>query len=557
VAERYRLTPDNAAIFQDFVGEAPQLLEAMEAALLDLAAGAGQGAGPGAAQEPLNQVMRSLHTLKGISGFLGLDAMNALCHRSEGALSAYLGGAEALPGALLAWALKVLDALRAQMGLIGQGIAAGEFELLGTDALEAPAPGGPAGLAPDAAALVARPAAAERGEGPADSFIRIRVEKMDALLELVGEMAICQSQVGDGLGRLELPPAVAQEVSRLAKISRELQQCVLLLRLVPVEPLFLRASRVAHDVSQRTGKPLELLTEGKETELDKRLVEELSEPLLHLIRNAVDHGLEDAQARRAAGKPAAGRIQLRASHQGGDLLLELEDDGRGLDLGALAERGRQLGLLQAGEEQDPARVTALIFEPGFSTAAAVTDISGRGVGLDAVRTRILALKGDIQVRSRPGLGCVFSLRLPLTLALVEGILVRLGAARYVVPAGQVRKFEAFDAAQRHGFAEGGGWMESAGRSVPLLDLGALGAAAGGGQPGARQVAMHVESLGRQAVLLVDEVLGKQQVVAKGLGAGLQALDGVGGGAILGDGRVSLILDLEALMARGRAAIVTA
>lgn len=537
---RFAIPPDSAAIFQDFLGEAPQLLEAMEGALLELAANA-------TAQEPLNEVMRSLHTMKGISGFLGLEAMNALCHRSEGALEAYHAGNDALPPPLLQWALRVLDALREQMKQMSLGLAAGAFALLDLASLQPPALepcGGPGVPAP-----TMTPSPPERVESAQENFIRIRVEKMDALLELVGEMAICQSQVGEGLGRVELPPQLASEVGRLAKLSRQLQECVLLLRLVPVEPLFLRASRVAHDVSQRTGKPLELHTEGKETELDKRLVEELSEPLLHLIRNAVDHGLEDAAGRQAAGKPVLGQLRLRASHQGGDLLLELEDDGRGLDLDALAARGKALDLLQAGEELDEARVTSLIFEPGFSTAAAVTGISGRGVGLDAVRTRIQALKGVLKVRSLPGKGCVFSLRLPLTLALVEGILVRVGAERYVVPAGQVRKFEAFDPATCHAMGTGRAWLESDAKSLPLLELGAF---VHGGNALGRKVALHVESLGRQAVLVVDEVLGKQQVVAKGLGAGLQDLEGVGGGAILGDGRVSLILDLEALMARQRA-----
>jgi two-component system chemotaxis sensor kinase CheA len=490
--------------------------------------------------------------------------MNSLCHRSEGVLEPYQNGDVAVPKEILQWQLQALDAIRAQMQAIRQGMNIGSFTILDLSTLSAPPQVDAAAPSPSATrACPEEPASPlaglegpkPRAEGPGspsaspegDNFIRIRVEKMDALLELVGEMAICQSQVGEGLRNHELPPALASEVGRLTKISREMQETVLSLRLVPVEPLFLRASRVAHDISQRTGKAIELLTEGKDTELDKRMVEELSEPLLHLIRNAVDHGLEDAAGRAAAGKPAQGRVLLRASHQGGDLLLELEDDGRGLDLAMLASRGKALGLLQSGEEHDEARITSLIFEPGFSTAAALTDISGRGVGLDAVRSRVHSLKGDIQVTSLPGQGCRFSLRLPLTMALVEGILVRMGEERYVIPAGQIRKFEAYDPSMRHSTGQGLGWLEASGKSLPLLDLSRFQYGARGAS---RPVALHVESLGRQAVLVVDEVLGKQQVVAKGLGAGLQSLDGVGGGAILGDGRVSLILDLEALLSRG-------
>jgi two-component system chemotaxis sensor kinase CheA len=537
---RYSIEPDSLTIFQEFLGEAPQLLQVMESGLLELSA-----ASP--AKKPVEAILRSLHTLKGIFGFLGLEAMNALCHQSEGLLEPYLNGDAALPSALQQWQLQTLDTIRAQMTEIRKGLDSGSFVLLNLSTLNDPQATKPWAEAP--ASPSAGPEAPSTSPEAQDEFIRIRVEKMDALLELVGEMAICQSQVGEGLRGHELPPALASEVGRLTKISREMQETVLSLRLVPVEPLFLRASRVAHDISQRTGKALELVTEGRETELDKRMVEELAEPLLHLIRNAVDHGLEDEALRLAAGKPAHGRLLLRASHQGGDLLLELEDDGRGLNLAALAARGKALGLLPAGEEHDEARVTNLIFEPGFSTAAAVTDISGRGVGLDAVRTRIKALKGDIQVRSLPGRGCRFSLRLPLTMALVEGILVRLGSERYVIPAGQIRKFEAFEAGMGHRLGSGHRWLEASGKSLPLLDLGRFQR---GSRNAIRPVALHVESLGRQAVLVVDEVLGKQQVVAKGLGAGLQSLDGVGGGAILGDGRVSLILDLEALLSGERA-----
>jgi two-component system chemotaxis sensor kinase CheA len=536
---RYTVAADNAPIFQDFLGEAPQILESMEKALLGLCAGEDAKAG-------VELVMRSLHTLKGIFGFLALDAMVRLCHDGETSLEAFRKGDPAPSAAVLQWLLGVLDAIRDQVLEIGRGLPSGSFDIL------PPAPPLEADRADEPAAGPG-PAPAPAGRGPEsaqDRFLRIRVEKMDSLLELVGEISICQSQVGEGLRHVGLPGPLASEVARLAKISRELQDTVLSLRLVPVEPLMLRASRVAHDVALKTGKTLEFLGEGKETELDKRMVEDLAEPVLHLVRNAVDHGLEDGAARLGAGKSAQGRLRLRASHQGGDFLLELEDDGGGLDLARLARKGLAMGLLEPGEEADEARVTALIFHPGFSTAESVTDISGRGVGLDAVRSRIQALKGDIQVSSLPGQGCRFSIRLPLTMALVEGILVRVGESRYVVPAGQVRRFSALDQAQEHRLGAGR-WVESEGASLPLIDLEArFGDPA---EASGRPVALHVQSLGREAMLVVDEVLGKQQVVAKSLGAGLQHLDGVAGGAILGDGKVSLILDLEALMGRRDAA----
>ncbi|HTB34704.1 MAG TPA: chemotaxis protein CheW, partial [bacterium] len=389
------------------------------------------------------------------------------------------------------------------------------------------------------------------GAGAQDAFLRVRAEKMDALLELVGELAICQSQVGEGLRNAGLAPATASEVERLDKLSRQLQETVLALRLVPVEPLFLRAGRMAHDAGQRTGKSVELRCEGGDTELDKGMVEALAEPLLHLIRNAVDHGLEDAPERDALGKPQRGQLQLSARREGRDFVLELKDDGRGLDLDALAAKGLALGLLRPGEEQDPARVTQLIFESGLSTARSLTDLSGRGVGMDAVKRKVAALKGSIQVRSLRGQGCAFVLRFPLILSLMEGVLVAVEGRRYVLPAAQVQRFLAADSADAHRVGGGAAWLEADGQSLPLLDLRGWFNGDGSPWPG-RRVAVHVAAEGREGCLLVDQVLGRRQVVVKGLGAGLKAdLSGVAGGAILGDGHVGMILDLDVILSNGR------
>ena len=321
---------------------------------------------------------------------------------------------------------------------------------------------------------------------------------------------------------------------------------MLSLLLVPIEPLFRRAARLAHDVALKVGKPLRFDLAGSDTELDKGMVEELFEPLVHLVRNAVDHGLETPEERRLAGKDPQGGLRLSARRESGDIVLELADDGRGLDPARLLEQGLARGLVRPGESPTAEQLTQLIFEPGFSTARQVSDLSGRGVGLDAVKKRIQALKGAIQVESRPGLGCRFTLRFPLTMALMEGVLVSIGGQRYVLPASQVRQFLAPDGAATHQVGTGQGWLEAGGASLPLLDLGAWFHAPG--VTGARPVAVHVEASQRNACLLVDAVLGRQQVVVKGLGQGLsEDLRGVSGGAILGDGRVGMILDLETML----------
>ena len=309
--------------------------------------------------------------------------------------------------------------------------------------------------------------------------------------------------------------------------------------MVPVQPLFMRISRQAYELGRRMGKPLRVDLEGGETEVDKALVEELFEPLLHLVRNALDHGLDSPEQRRAAGKPEQGRLRLAAFHQGSEFVLTMEDDGRGFDMGSIASRAHALGLLRAGEEADPDRLADMIFQPGFSTAAQVTELSGRGVGLDAVRRKMADLNGTVTAQARAGQGAVFTLRLPLTMALMEAILVRAKGERYALPAASVCRFLAWDPAKRHSVGREKSWFEAGGRSLPLVDLGAEGAD--------RAVAMHVSVGGREACLVVDEVLGKQQVVVKTLGALLKDVPGLGGGAVLADGRVGLILDLDSLL----------
>jgi two-component system chemotaxis sensor kinase CheA len=552
-SRRLALTPDLAGVFQEFMGEAPQLLESMETALLGMANGDPSG---------LGDLSRALHTLKGIFGFLGLAGMNQLCHRAEDHLQGQLQRGQVLPRQQVEWLLKVCDLLRDQIRAVGQGINTGSVALIDTAALADAML--EAGDGPPTAALgfpTASPEISAQGQGggPAsndvpgtqDAFLRVRAEKMDALLELVGELAICQSQVGEGLHNMGLPPATAGEVERLDKLSRQLQETVLALRLVPVEPLFLRAGRMAHDAGLRTGKAVELRSEGGDTELDKGMVEALAEPLLHLIRNAVDHGLESSEERAALGKPERGQLLLSARREGRDFVLELSDDGRGLDLEALAAKGLALGLLRTGEESDEARVTQLIFESGLSTARALTDLSGRGVGMDAVQRKVSDLKGSIQVRSRRGQGCAFVLRFPLILSLMEGVLVAVDGRRYVLPAAQVQRFLAADETSAHRVGSGPAWLEAEGISLPLLDL--RGWFTGEGSPWqGRRVAVHVAAEGREGCLLVDQVLGRRQVVVKGLGAGLKAdLSGVAGGAILGDGHVGMILDLNVILRNGR------
>lgn len=521
--------PEDQDGWRDFLSEGPDLLAALESHLV--------GVLRDEAFEP-GTVLRPLHTLKGICGMLGLSGFNQLLHACEDRLQPY-DKATRLPKDRAQEVLAAMDLLRAQIDAIAAGHEQGGFQVLDTSELESRLSEGPADDGAMEQGTVTSSSDAEPAQRAVDNVIRIPVAKMDSLLEAVSELAICQAQVTAGVLDLNLSSALTAEAGRLEKISRQLQKVVLGLRMVPVQPLFTRLSRQAHDLSQRMGKPLRVELSGGETEVDKGLVEELFEPLLHLLRNALDHGLDTPQQRRDAGKPAEGLLQLKAFHQGGEFVLQMSDDGRGFDLAAIAAKARSRGLLRAGDEPSPEWLVEQVFLPGFSTAAELTDLSGRGVGLDAVRRKVSDLKGAVTASSVAGRGSVFTLRLPLTMALMEAILVRTRAERYALPAASVLRFLAWDATARHAVGQGEAWFEAAGRSLPIIDLGAEGEG--------RAVAMHVSAGGKEACLVVDEVLGKQQVVIKALGGLLKDLPGLGGGAVLADGRVGLILDLDSLL----------
>jgi two-component system chemotaxis sensor kinase CheA len=521
--------------WQDFLIEGAELLASVETQVL-----------AALRNEPfdLMGILRPLHTLKGICGMLGLAGLGRLMHGSEDVLEPFKS-AQSLPQAQAEAVLAVMDLLKAQLGAVSEGLDKGSIRVLDAAPLEARLQGltEGSGKASPAAASENSEAPEEQEHATAaratDNVIRISVAKMDSLLEAVSELAICQAQVCAGVTDLGVQGSLSAEAARLEKISRALQHVVLGLRMVPVQPLFNRISRQVYDLGSRMQKPVNLELVGGDTEVDKGLVEELFEPLLHLVRNSLDHGLENAAERLAKGKSAEGHLRLAAFHQGGDFVLELSDDGGGFDLGRIANQARRRGLLGATEEPSEAWLLDQIFRPGFSTAEKVTDISGRGVGLDAVRGRVQALKGTVLAQQGPQGGAIFSLRLPLTMALMEAILVRAGNERFAFPASSVRRFLAWDASARHAVGGGEAWMEAAGSSLPLLDLGS--------KAEGRAVALHVAAGGREACVIVDEVLGKQQVVVKGLGALLAGLPGMAGGAVLADGRVGLILDLESLL----------
>ena len=382
------------------------------------------------------------------------------------------------------------------------------------------------------------------------STVRVATEKIDRLVNLVGELVITQAmlaqasqQSNTSQGEEQLSVALLQ----LDRQTRELQERVMGIRMVPVEMVFSRFPRMVHELGRQLGKDVELVMEGQATELDKTFIEMLVDPLTHLVRNAVDHGMETKAERQQSGKAAMGTIALRASSRGGHIHIEVRDDGKGLNRDRIYQKALDRGLLAPGSRPADDELNLLIFEPGFSTVEQVSDLSGRGVGMDVVRQNVRALGGRIEVESEPGKGTLIRLVLPLTLAILDGLTVRVGAETYVFPLASVLESfqrQAGDVQTVKGDRE---VISLRGEFIPVVRLQNLLAVGGNPDASERALLVLVESEGRRAAMAVDELLGQQQVVIKSLETHYKRVDGISGATILGDGRVALILDVPGLM----------
>jgi two-component system chemotaxis sensor kinase CheA len=372
--------------------------------------------------------------------------------------------------------------------------------------------------------------------------IRVPAERLDSLMDQVGELVIAQARLVQATaGGTALLKSIAEDIQRLAGALRDTTMSV---RMLPIGTLFARFRRVVHDVSRELGKTVELTMSGEETELDKTVIESLNDPLVHLIRNAMDHGLETAEQRAAQGKPAAGHLHLSAVHSGAQVLIAIKDDGRGLDRAAIRVKAEERGLLQPGQEVGDRQLFACIFQPGFSTAATVTSLSGRGVGMDVVERAVASLRGTIEVASEPGRGTSITLKLPLTLAIIDGLLVRIADERYIVPLSVIE--ECVELSRREDQrSDGRSFLNIRGEIVAFVRLRRLFGATGTA-PELQKVV--IVSFGEVRVgLVVDQVLGQHQTVIKSLSRLHDDQEGFSGATILGDGSVALILDVPHLI----------
>ena len=379
--------------------------------------------------------------------------------------------------------------------------------------------------------------------------IRVSVEKIDELMNTVGELVITQAMLSQLSPLLEGPGAeqLRSGLAQLERNMRELQESVMRVRMLPISFVFSRFPRMVRDLAQRLGKQIELKLSGEHTELDKTVLEKIGDPLVHLVRNCIDHGIETPEVRVAAGKPAAGTVHLDACHRGGTIAVEVGDDGAGLDRARILAKARERGLIAPSDTLSDEQVHELIFLPGFSTAEHTTDLSGRGVGMDVVRRNIKELGGTIDVRTERGRGSRFLITLPLTLAIVDGQTVAVGTETYIVPLTSIIESLQLKPEQVNRFGGRGELFAFRGQYLPVIRLHEIF----GVEPRAR--ALHqglvvvVEGDGRRVGLFVDDLLGQQQVVIKSLETNYGRVEGVSGATILGDGSVALILDLPGLV----------
>jgi two-component system chemotaxis sensor kinase CheA len=385
--------------------------------------------------------------------------------------------------------------------------------------------------------------------------IRVPVDKVDRLIDLVGELVITQSMIAQTVAAFSPAklPALMEAVAQMDRHARELHERMMGVRMIPIKTLFARFPRLLRDLAGPAGKQVVLETQGEETELDKTVIERIADPLTHLVRNAIDHGLERPEARQAAGKPATGCIRLGAYQQGGNVFLEITDDGRGLDRDKILAKAHASGLVSADEALTDEQVFALIFRPGFSTADAITAISGRGVGMDVVRQNVEALGGSIAIQTELGRGTTFRVKLPLTLAIVDGQVVAVGPQSFVVPVMSI--VESVQPRREHlnRVLGSGETITIRNRVLPLIRLHRVFGVTPRSEDPTTGLVVVVEHDGRPAALLVDELLSQQQVVIKSLESNFEKVRGVAGATILGDGRVTLILDVPGLLALARGA----
>jgi two-component system chemotaxis sensor kinase CheA len=587
----------DSELLGDFITECREYIEGAEAALLHLET---NNEDP----EAINTVFRAFHTVKGTAAFLGLTLVSELAHYAENLLSRMrdqkircaggyadlalrsvdmikdlmqalqdaLGGDKAVAPDGFGELLRVLadpeaagvseediDSEPPRVGdiLVAEGkVTRDEVEtaaaLQGKEPLGVALTRSQSASLPDVAKALRTQRRMSGSDQTVESSVRVRTDRLDRLTDMVGELVIAHSMVSqDEVALRGEHHEFLKKITHAGKIVRELQDLSLSMRMVPFKATFQKMTRVVRDVAHKKGRTVKFLTVGEDTEIDRNMVDVIADPLVHMVRNAVDHGLEPLEVREEKGKPATGTVRLSAYHAGGNVVVELQDDGQGLNRDKIVAKAIANGLIESDKGLSDNDVYAMIFEPGFSTAEQVTDVSGRGVGLDVVKRSIEALKGRVEISSEVGEGTTFAIHLPLTLAITDGMLVKVGKERYIIPTINIYMSFRPESKAISTVSGRGELVMLRDEFIPLFRIHRLFNIADAVENPSQGLLVVINDGEHHCALLVDELLGQQQVVVKSLRVGIGDVLGISGAAILGDGRVGLILDPSGIVATAR------
>jgi two-component system, chemotaxis family, sensor kinase CheA len=542
------LTQD-ASFYTDFANEAKEHIESAEQILLEM--------DPNQAESPtesINTIFRSFHTIKGVSSFLDLADLQLLTHRAENVFDQIRSQKLAMSSEIHDLCFKVLDKVKELVRVMencaksGQSIPKDPSIPNYVQQLDAVMAGeftpAPLSLNFGGRQTSSSPETSESTSSSAKvnnevNTIKVNTDRLDKVINLVGELVISHSMICEELDS-NLSKTLLTNMSHMKKNVNELQSLAMSLRMVPIKNTFLKMSRIVRDLSKKMNKKIEFTMEGEDTELDRNMVEQLGDPLVHMVRNSADHGVESEEIRVKAGKNPIGKVCLRAFHKGGNIVIQIQDDGKGIDKEVIYNKAIEKGLVQKNQELSENEIFQLIFAAGFSTAEKVTDVSGRGVGMDVVRRNIENLRGRIEISSEKGHGSTFSIHLPLTLAIIDGMIVRVGTNRFILPTINIDQTSGIKPDGIFSVQNQGKMIKFRDRMVPLIQFDQIF-----NDPyyHCNGDIMIVLSAGEKHIaIIVDEIITQQEVVIKSLGESLKNIKGLAGSAILPDGNVGIILD---------------
>ena len=562
------ISEDFAPMIPDFVSEAEEHLQSAEAGLLEIENNPSD-------TEGVNLIFRAFHNIKGVTGFLALDEMGSLAHSAENMLDLARKGKLLLEGSNIDLVFESIDVMKSMVSNLTKAVENGGLitpqKNLGPllkklDACSnAQSPLSSADNSPGTTSKSKLDKVSDTDistddaeiavnfkSGSSEEKIRVSVSRLDNLVNMVGEMMIAQSMVTQQVFEMLAPEhELCRTVSQQNKMIRELQDLSMSMRMVPIQGVFQKIARIVRDLSHKANKNISFSTIGDETELDRHVVDQLSDPLVHMIRNCVDHGIESKQERASAGKDPIGHIQVRAFRRADNVIIEITDDGKGLDKDSILKKAIDHGVVSDSEELSEKSIYKLIFHPGLSTAQEVTSVSGRGVGMNIVKKNIKALRGKIDINTTLGKGTVFTISMPLTLAMIDSQIVRVGQEQYIIPTGSIEQSFRPKPEQLTSVQGQGEMVSIRGEVLPMIRLNRLFGTKPDSEDPTKSSLVIVESDDQKACLLVDELLGQQQVIIKNLGQWFGGIEGVSGGTIMSDGRVSLILDILGLIKLSR------